>query len=144
MADDEKAKINRDRVIELVKKGYSDFFLNFIPDLFSKSNQKKFQKEIKNLIVNSKLISSQAIIASMEGMKLRADNTILLRTLKIPLLFILGKDDTRVDYNLALKQATSAKCSLILSLDNVGHMGYIEARDITISTVKSFVDIVYY
>lgn len=142
-ADSAEVKINRERTIEIVRNDHYDYFLNFIPDLFASENRDLFSAQIEELIEDSKKISKQAIIASLEGMKLREDKTHVLQELDIPFLFIAGKQDIRVPYQKIMEQAAMPKDSTLVLLDGVGHMGYIEAKARTLNTIKCFIEMVY-
>jgi pimeloyl-ACP methyl ester carboxylesterase len=142
-ADSPEAKINRERTIEILRNDHYDFFLNFIPDLFAPENKDLFSSQIEELIEDSKKISKQAIIASLEGMKVREDKTHILREMKVPFLFIAGKQDIRIPYQKILEQAGMPKDSLVLMMDGVGHMGHIEAKAKTLHAIKCFLDGIY-
>jgi pimeloyl-ACP methyl ester carboxylesterase len=142
-ADTPQAKINRERTIEFVRNDHYDFFLNFIPDLFAPENRELYSLQIEELISESKKISQQAIIASLEGMKIREDKTHVLQELDIPFLFIAGKQDIRIPFQLVLEQAGMSKDSTTLILDDVGHMGYLEAKAKTLNAIKCFLNGIY-
>ena len=139
MADSEETKVNRDRTCEIVKQNRKSFISQFIPDLFAEENIEIFATEIQ--ILQSYVIdmSVEAIIAAINGMKLRDTKLHVLADLYKPVLFILGKKDSRVDIQQAMKQAILPDHSEVLLL-NVGHMGYIEAKDETLFTVRSFAE----
>ena len=82
--------------------------------------------------------SSKAIIAALEGMKYRTSKLDVLTNARFPILFILGKKDSRIPFEKTLAQAALPKNGEILVLDNVGHMGFIEARKTTLKAIKGF------
>lgn len=139
LADSEETKKNRDRTCEIVKLNRKNFISQFIPDLFATENVERFATEIQ--ILQSQVIdmSEEAIIAALKGMKIRDAKLNVLTDLDLPLLFILGKKDSRVNLQQAMAQAMLADHAEILLL-NVGHMGYIEARDETLFTVGAFAE----
>jgi hypothetical protein len=83
-------------------------------------------------------MSSQAIIAAQEGMKLRADSRNILKNAPFHILFICGKKDSRIPVDSILPQIALPKTSYSLILEEAGHMGWAEASDTTILMVKSF------
>lgn len=139
LADTEETKKNRDRTCEIVKQNRKNFISQFIPDLFAPENLGKFAKEISLLQSQVIDMTSAAIIAAQNGMKIREDKLNVLTDLQAPILFILGKKDTRVVLQQAMEQAKLPAHSEILIV-NVGHMGYIEARDETLFTIKAFTE----
>jgi pimeloyl-ACP methyl ester carboxylesterase len=140
LADSEAAKSARDAVIRAVRNDHLSFITSFIPELFAPANREIFAAEINELIVAARQMSSEAVIAALAGMRDRPDRTHLLRNAPYPVLFILGKQDTRVEYKKALEQASLPDDAVILSLGDVAHMGYIEAREKTIYAVSAFLE----
>ncbi len=143
VADSDEAKMNRDRACEIVKNNKHNYISSFIPELFSPDNINKYQAEIKKLQDNVKNILPQAIIASQKCMKDRTDKLNVLLELNVPIMFIAGKQDSRVPFQNVMAQAMLPKHSQILALA-VGHMGYIEAKNDTLNFTKSFIFNCYY
>ncbi len=139
LADTEEAKIKRERTCEIVKQNRKGFISEFIPDLFAPENVEKFDAEIRILQSQVKDMTAEAIIAALNGMKIREDKLSVLIGLNAPILFILGKKDSRVNMQQAMAQAMLPGHSEVLLLD-VGHMGYIESRDETLFTIKAFAE----
>ena len=138
LADSPEAKLNRNRAISIVKADRGGFIYNFIPDLFAPENVSKYEKEIKKLFDEALLISRKAIIAALEGMKYRTDKLDVLINARVPVLFILGKKDSRIPFEKTLAQAALPATCEILVLDRVGHMGFIEARKLTLKAIEGF------
>jgi len=138
MADSPEAKVNRNRAIEVVASDRGAYIFNFFPDLFAPENVPLYEKEIKNLHADALKTSPRAIIAALEGMKYRTDKLDILVKTKVPVLFILGKKDSRIPFENTINQATLPATSEILVLDNVGHMGHIEARKKTLKAIEGF------
>ncbi len=137
-ADDEQGKINRNRTIEIVKKNHKDFITGFIPLLFAEQNIEKFSEKIDWLKSISLKTSAEGITAALAGMRDREDHTALLAQLQIPILFIVGKQDSRIPIEKIMPQVAFPKHSEALILDNVGHMGFAEARVQTLRTLAHF------
>ncbi len=139
LADSTEAKINRGRAIQVVKENHKDFISSFIPDLFTLRNQKKYAKEIKQLQTESRQMEKEGIIAALSGMRHRTEKLKLLKNTKVPVLFIIGKKDSRTPLDAMYPQISLAEHSEVLILDQVAHMGFIEARDTCLSFVNDFV-----
>ena len=137
-ADSEEAKTNRDRTIRAVSNDHTGFIQSFIPDLFANSSIAKFKKEIDLLKKQASKTQKEGIIAALKGMKSRTDKLGLLEKIPFPLLMIIGKKDSRIPVELALQQVKLPSHGEALILGNVGHMGYIEAKKITLSAVRDF------
>jgi len=143
LPDSPEGKANRTRAIEVIEKNHTEFVMNFIPDLFAPANRKPLEKEINVLVEKAQTMSKQAIIAAQRGMMERRDMQHVLKNADYPVLFIAGKQDTRVLYNKVLEQIVLPKDTMALLLHDIAHMGYLEARDKTIYAVKCFVDGAY-
>jgi len=137
-ADDEQAKVNRDRTIDIVKKNHKDFIAAFIPSLFAEQNIEKFKNKIEEARAVSLETSADGIIAALAGMRDREDHRNLLQKLDVPVLFISGKQDSRIPPEKILPQIALPKHSEALILEDVGHMGFIEARKQTLRTLAHF------
>jgi pimeloyl-ACP methyl ester carboxylesterase len=71
-------------------------------------------------------------------MRDREAHTSLLNELDIPVLFIAGKQDSRITPDKILPQIALPKHAEALILDGTGHMGFIEARKQTLRTLAHF------
>ncbi len=137
-ADDETARKNRDRTVDIVNNNHSEFISNFIPSLFKESNISLYQKEIDILTKSSLNTSDNGIIAALLGMKDRKDSLELLKETKIPVLFIIGKHDTKILLEKMKEQIILPCISESLILEDVGHMAFIEAPKICFETIRNF------
>ena len=137
-ADSEEAKTNRDRTIQLIENDRMGFIQLFIPDLFAPDNRRKFETKIQLLKKQASDTPKEGIIAALKGMKERPNRTSVLKTTKLPILYILGQEDARIPVDVALYQAREAKRCEVQILKNVGHMGYIEDESYTMNCIKYF------
>ena len=137
-ADDEQGILNRNRTIEIVKKNHKNFISGFIPLLFAEDNIEKYSNTINKLKTDSLQTSAQGVMAALAGMRDRQNNIELLKNLNIPVLFIVGKQDSRIPMSKILPQIALPKHSEALILNGVGHMGFIEARKQTLRTLAHF------
>ncbi len=135
--DTAEKKINRDRAIEVVKKNHKTFILLSIPLLFSKENQTTLKKEVEAVISEALKISKQAIIASLEGMKIRKNRTAVLKNTGYKKLLILGKKDTVLNFEEHQEQIKNTDTALkILSQ---GHMSHIENNKELTFVLENFI-----
>jgi len=138
LADTTEGKINRGRAIQVVKDNHKDFISSFIPDLFTPENKKTYTQEIEDLQAESKLMEKEGIVAALHGMRERTDKTKLLKNTKVPVLFIIGKKDSRTPMSVMSDQINLPKHSEVLILEHVAHMGFIEAANTCLSFINSF------
>ena len=142
-ADNDEARKNRDRTIELIIKNKKSFIKNFIPDLFAPENIETFKDEIEKLKDEAIMMDKVAIVAALRGMKDRNDHEEMLKKIPFPVLFISGKKDVRIPAEKVLQQAGLPAHSEVLILGNVGHMGHLEAREKTLNFVRSFCERIF-
>ena len=136
--DDETARTNRDRTINIVKLNHSGFIHEFIPDLFAEANREILAPAIEIMRNRAAATSTKAVVAALEGMKMREGSIEFLTQTNIPIYFVMGKDDSRMPYNKIMAQAMLCKHSETLLLHDVGHMGFLEAPVKTLTAVRDF------
>ena len=139
-ADDAEAKKNRDRTIEVVKSDHRSFISAFIPLLFAEENVDRFQNGIEQLKTLSELTPVDGICAALAGMRDRDDYLSLLKTIGVPVFFVVGKQDSRIPLEKILPQLEIPKNCEALIIDGVGHMGFIEAKEMTTQAIIHFVE----
>ena len=137
-ADSQEDKRNRTRTMELIKRNRFGFLSSFIPGLFPEEVQDKFRKEIDFLMWCAKEIPAEGILAAQRGMRERKDQCALLKSTKLPVLFILGLKDSRAPVTRLWDMISLPAISESLILRDCGHMGYIEAPEVTLKAVKHF------
>lgn len=139
-ADSEERKKNRDRAIKAVKKDYTTFIRLAIANLFSPENRERLVHEIEKVKLEALKTSLQGVVASLEGMKIRKDRETLLRSSTNPILLILGKKDSVLNYEDNLKQIENSIVKLVAFPD--GHMSHIENREALKTVLLDFFKIV--
>lgn len=137
-ADSSETKANRERTINIVKQNKGGFIRQFIPDLFDQNHVADYSESISMLQHLAGEMSPDAIIAALSGMRDRESRLQYLSLAQIPVLFIIGKQDSRMSSGMILAQAVIPSHSEVLLLSDVGHMGFIEAPDITLRALKHF------
>lgn len=138
--DSSEVKKNRDRMVEAVNKNHLDFIYSFIPNLFPPEDLKKYAKKIKQLQEMAGAMSKESVVAALLGMKIRRNRVDILSNPKLPVLFIIGKKDTRQPIERVLPQIAAAHNANVLILGEVAHMGYIESPKEILIAIKSFVN----
>ena len=136
--DSAEARENRNRTINIVKKNRSGFIRQFIPELFDQRNVEQYSLQIENLIRIASEVKNEGIIAALEGMKERKGWLDFLAHTEILVLFIAGKQDSKIPSNQVMAQAIIPAHSEVLLLENIGHMGFIEAYSKTLAALRHF------
>ncbi len=141
--DTEETKENRRRTVNIVKLNRAGFIKQFIPDLFAEANIPLYSNEIAELQAQAGKTPAEGIIAALNSMKDRSGKIELLLETKLPVLFIAGKEDSRIPVQNIMAQAILPVHSEVLILGGVGHMGFIEARNQTLEVVRCFTKRIY-
>lgn len=135
-ADSDERKINRDRAIQAVKQNASSFIRMSIANLFSEKNREVLKKEIESVKEKALKMPVQGIIASLEGMKIRKDREVILHFAPFPMMLVLGKEDSVLNYDDNKDQVENTSVMLV-SLSG-GHMSHMENRDELFENLSSF------
>jgi pimeloyl-ACP methyl ester carboxylesterase len=123
-ADSEERKLNRDRAIRAVKQNYIGFVSLAVANLFSENNRERLAEEIEYTKKEALKTPLQAIVASLEGMKIRNDREVLFHLTTFPKLLILGEKDPVLPHEETKQQVENTEVQLIVFPD--GHMSHIE------------------
>ncbi len=137
LADTPEKKINRDRAIKMVKKNASTFIKMAIPNLFTSESKLNYTKEINQVKEQALLTSTQGVIASLEGMKIRENRNVILHNNSFKKLFIIGKKDPLLAYKSLLKEVENTNTKVI-EFPN-GHMSHIENKEELIVVLLQFI-----
>lgn len=137
LPDSEEKKLNRDRAIKAVKQNHKAFVRIAIPMLFSEKNRGIFIKEIEQITQEALQLSPQGIVAALEGMKIRKNQTAIYKTADFPVEMIIGKQDPALDYNSLISQIKNTDVKAIEFPD--GHMSHVENKKELIDALASFI-----
>lgn len=135
-ADSEQKKKDRLKVIKAVQADKRFFLNEAIPKLFN-TDFKTYRNEIASLISSAKSMSTQGIIASLEGMRLRINREIILRFSPYPVLFIIGKSDLILPMNKLIDESSLNASGSYILLENSGHMGFIEEPELCLTAISA-------
>jgi len=140
-ADSEETTKKRIREIKFVEEGKKDLIAKFnIPNAFANDNINVFKDAVQAAIDIALTTPKSGIIANLYAMMYREDLSKSLTNSTLPFLFILGRKDNYIDYKQMIKKIKLPKTSEIITLENSGHMGFIEEKDASITMVKQFIN----
>ncbi|MFA5419562.1 MAG: alpha/beta hydrolase [Bacteroidales bacterium] len=137
--DNEDGIRNRNRTIEVVKKDKKNYIASFIPLMFAEENIVRYQNEITQLQIMALETSAEGVMAALAGMRDRNDQQPTLSALNVPVMFIIGKQDSWISIDKIIPQISLPQHSEILILEGVGHMGMIEESEKIMMALQSFV-----
>ena len=139
-ADDEATRENRNKAILSVIHDKKDFVSSFIDGLFEPAFFNSYRVDCDAVKAIALSQSEDAIVAALAGMRERESHIELLTKVKVPVLFILGKNDSRMPVVKIMAQAGLPAHAELMMLDGVGHMGFLEAKLATRHAIASFAE----
>ena len=138
-ADSDEKKEVRKRGVELIKNfGAYSFLKNTVPNLFAKIFKEKHIDQVNELIEKGKCFSEKSLTQYLVAMMNREDSTSILKNSTLPILFIMGTEDVAAPMQDVLQQCHLPPKSYVHILENVGHMGMIEATDEMNKIIENF------
>jgi pimeloyl-ACP methyl ester carboxylesterase len=143
LADSAEKKLDRDRAIRVVKRSPAKYTNQLVIKLFALANVRYFRKEINWLRRMAAKTKKQAIVASLEGMKVRRNREVVLKFARYPVLIIAGTRDNVIPIDSLKPQLGLLQDGRFVALERTGHMGFLESREITVKKLRAFAGACY-
>lgn len=141
MPDSDEKKKNRDKTAAFIEKnGSMEFISGFYPNMFSETFKKDNKESIDKRKALSQKIPEEALIAATLAMKTRKDHQTTLKKLTVPVLQIIGGQDTFIPKEQAIEQSRLLQKPYVLVLDQVAHAGMFEAPELCSSFISTFLE----
>lgn len=141
--DSEEKKLNRKRSVETMQQyGAYAFLKNTVPNLFSTAYKANHADEIKSLIENGNKFPVEALQQYYIAMMNRPDKTDVLKSSEVPVLFIIGTEDTAAPLKDVMQQVHLPSTAYFHVLEGVAHMGMWEATDKVNEYLLNFIEAV--
>ncbi len=141
-ADSEEKKEARNKTARyLLEYGVKSFIEPFVPALFYSRRRKELASSIEQVIQIGLKTPQETIVAVTYAMRDRESQIELLKQLEVPVLFIIGKEDTAVTLDKSLEQCHLPKQSLCLFLEETGHQGMFERPQESLAAIKGFLQL---
>lgn len=137
-ADDDAALAGRAAAIDQASNNHLSFVSQFIEGLFDPHFLKSHPEAFSQLDAVVRSQKKEAIVAALAGMRDRSSKLDVLHQMTVPVLFILGKTDSRMPFARLMAQLALPAQAELLLLSGVGHLGYLEARQTTSSAILHF------
>ncbi len=138
-ADTEEKKAGRKKTIKSIEEnGVVPFLKTFVPGLYSDSFKQQHPGEIESHLTKVSSVSQAAIISYLQSMIERPDRTHVLKQNKMPVLFVLGRNDSIIPFKDMLTLASMPDISYIHVLEQSGHMGMIEESEQSNDILNNF------
>ena len=136
--DSDEKKKDRDRAIKMVKRDPLKYSNQLVINLFAVANQKYLKKEINWMRRIAAKTRKQSIVACLEGMKIRKNRENVLRDARYPVMIIAGRHDVVIPFATLEGQKYLLKDGRFIVLEGAGHMGFLEAGDVTLKELQQF------
>lgn len=136
--DSNEKKKERDRVIQLVKKGHKRTVTDIIKALFTQEKLPGIKEKVKQATAIAMETTEQSIINSLEGMKERKSRDLILKFAEYPVFFVVGKKDTLVNSDAVFSQVGLCKFPYVVMMEDEGHMGFYEEPEQIEKEIRQF------
>jgi pimeloyl-ACP methyl ester carboxylesterase len=141
--DSQEKRKARNKTIEFIEKhGPQAFADSFVAPLFYEPNRQRLKETIEWLKSVVAGTSPEGIIAAVKAMRDRKNRTEVLSNIKVPVLFIIGEQDSAVPLDASLEQASMPNKAVKHVLSGCGHMGMFEKPEETLKIVEDFLSVV--
>jgi pimeloyl-ACP methyl ester carboxylesterase len=142
-ADDDAKKQNRIEVAGNARKmSASDFVTGMLHKLFGEQYAASHESEITALKKYfGAVATAEGIAQASLAMGKRADTADVLKDAKVPVLFIIGKDDKVVPPEKTLPLTSFPAQSVIATLEGTGHMGMIETMEESQGKIQEWIEV---
>ncbi|MEE4115141.1 MAG: alpha/beta hydrolase [Marinilabiliaceae bacterium] len=131
---------NRQREIRIVEAGKKDTIYPVnIPRMFADKNLEIFSEDVERLKIIASQHRAEGIISVLKGMIKRKSRADIMLNSRLPMLYVLGKMDNYIPYNDIMSRLLMPATGEIVSLENSGHMGFLEETDKLASIILKFV-----
>jgi pimeloyl-ACP methyl ester carboxylesterase len=140
LADSKIKKEERTRVAKILERNPHHFIEEAIPHLFTPANQIKLKSLIDELVHEAKEVPATGAVACTLGMRDREDSLATLKSLKYPVLFVIGRQDPIIPFEKYKEQIFASEYINVYVSAHCGHMGFIEDREGTYDSVKNFIE----
>jgi pimeloyl-ACP methyl ester carboxylesterase len=125
--DDDAAKANRDRLIDLASKNPVSAVLDqMLPKLIGPRTQAENPTVVAEVKRIAGMQRPEGVIAALKGLRDRPDSRPTLAQLRVPVLFIVGRDDALTPVETTRSMASQVPGSSVAIIEDAGHLSNLE------------------
>ena len=135
----QKIETRRKGIAFIRDHGGPAFLKTVTPNLFSPGFREVSPETVQQLIDRGNNFSGETLVLYYEAMIARPDRTELLKTIKKPVLFVIGKYDGAVAPEDVYQQCHLPERSYIHTLYRSGHMGMLEEPGLSDRILENFI-----
>jgi len=138
-ADSPEAVAKRNREIAVVKAGKKNImYPGNISMMFAEKNLRSMSGALRRSKMIASRNSGEGIIAILNGMIARPSRKSLVESGRVPLLWILGRDDLYFSPEKAIRDTSLPQNAETVILENSGHLGFIEETERSAGLITGF------
>jgi pimeloyl-ACP methyl ester carboxylesterase len=126
-ADTDEKRQHRMKSIDFIEKnGTYHYVSELFNGLFALGFAEKNRPLVDNIIETARRFPAKSITNALQAMANRPDRAGILKSLKVPILFIIGKEDITIPPENSLRQTHLPNVADVNILQGVAHMGMYE------------------
>jgi pimeloyl-ACP methyl ester carboxylesterase len=138
-ADSPEAIAKRNREIAVVMAGKKNIMYPAnISMMFAEKNLGSMSAELRRSTKIASRIPGEGIIAMLNGMITRPSRQSLVESGRVPLLWLLGRDDLYFSPEKAIRDTRLPQNAEVVILENSGHLGFIEETERSAELITGF------
>ena len=127
-ADSIEGKQKRELGMEMLRQHPTMFVKESLTNLFWKENLSRFKRELEALIAEAVQSPGIGYIEALQAMRDRPDRRHMLGQFE-NIISIAGLHDPVIPYDVSLEEKEMLRSKTFESLENSGHMGFIEEKN---------------
>lgn len=126
-ADSPEARLRRQEGVAMIRQGLREEFLkSFLPRLLSPATRQRFPRLSQELASMAAEVSDQVLVGSLEAMAGRRDHSTTLGKVAVPVLVLVGEEDTLIPREMASQVAQLARRGQLCLIEEAGHLPTLE------------------
>lgn len=138
--DTPEKKEGRLRSMEMMRRyGGPAFLRQMLPNLFSRAFRLAHPEVLRHLAERAARSAPGTLAGYYEAMRSRPDRTNVLRRAEVPVLFVVGREDTAAPVADVLKQVSLPAAAEVALWEGIAHMGMLEAPEKAAAVLDRFV-----
>lgn len=138
--DPEEKAVDRKREIDIIESGKLSMLASVsIPKMYSSANLRQMDEKIRETVELCETHDPMGIVASIKGMQLRPNSSSLLSNSPVPVMVIVGDEDTFMPVSMIKEMRKSFPKVLLEELTGCGHNSFLERPDEVLNRVVSFI-----
>lgn len=144
-ADDDEKKKTRLKAIDIIRNGGKQAFIKqMTSNLFAENFRKEHPEVLQWKNARGLEVSIEGLENFYRAMIARADNTLLLHQALYPVQWIMGTEDSLIDYRRILKECFHSHVNFVTLYEGCGHMSMLECPDKLTGDLQEFLAYCYH